>query len=91
MGKLLHSRIEFKANIEEYKKLFAVKPKFTGTGAKRVAGEEWEHAHKGETILTEAQEADIESMFAGVMANPQSRAIVEANGMYEETIFWDRR
>lgn len=87
IGKLLHSRIEFRLNLDEYKKLFAVKPKFTGTGA-RVAGEEWELAHKGATILTESQAEDIESMYAGLMANPQSRSIVESNGLYEETVFW---
>lgn len=90
MGRLLHSRIELHANLDEYRKIFVVKPKFTGSGA-RAAGEEWDHAHKGMTILTESQEADIESMFAGVVANPQSRAIVDANGIYEETVFWTDR
>ena len=87
MGRLLHSRIELRLNLDEFKKLFAVKPKFTGTGS-RAATEEWELAHRGATILTEAQAEDIESMYAGLMANPQSRSIVEVDGTYEETIFW---
>lgn len=87
MGKLFHSRVEHHANLDAYRKLFTIMPEFAGTGS-RAAKAEWLAANAGKTIITEEQGDQIENMFAGLMANPQSRALVEAEGPSEETIFW---
>jgi exodeoxyribonuclease VIII len=87
LGKMLHSRIEHHKNIEKYKSLFVLMPTFSGEGMRK-AKADWLEANKDSTIINAAQAEEIEEMFAGLMANPQSKAIIEADGHYEDTIFW---
>lgn len=88
MGKLFHSRIEHHLDIDKYKQLVTVMPTFSGTGM-RAAKEAWLADNAGKkTIITEAQYDQIEEMFEGVKANPQSNALMGALGFCEETIFW---
>jgi exodeoxyribonuclease VIII len=87
IGKLLHARLEHWREPEKYDALFRVKPTFAGEGA-RTRAREWEADHIGKTILTEDQVGDIAAMHQGVLVNPQSKALLEAGGVCEETAFW---
>lgn len=87
IGTMLHSRIEFHENIEKFKSLFLTMPKFSGEGSRK-AKEEWMKAHEGRHILDAEQVETVEHMFSGLLANPQSKALVQAAGSYEDTIVW---
>lgn len=87
LGKMFHSRIEHWRNPSRYHDSFIVMPTFSGTGMK-AAKAEWLAKHEGRRIFGTDQVDQVESMFRGLWANPQSRALLEAAGEYEETIFW---
>lgn len=87
IGSLFHSRLELHGNDEEFKKLFIVMPEFAGTGSK-AAKAKWLEENKGLTVIDQSDAEMIENMYAGVLANPQSRALLEADGHCEESIFW---
>jgi exodeoxyribonuclease VIII len=87
MGKLFHSRVEHSTELEKFKALFVVMPVFAGVGSKK-AKEDWLVENKGKLLVDQDQVDQIEGMFDGLMANPQSRALVEVEGASEETVFW---
>lgn len=87
LGKLFHSRVEFHQDVPKWNSLFVVMPEFSGTGM-RAAKADWLEKNYGKTILDSGQVEQIEDMFSGLMANPQSRALVEADGPSEETVIW---
>lgn len=86
-GKMFHTRVEHHGDLDKFKSLFVVQPKFEGTGSRK-AKEDWLEANSGKIILDEKDVDQIEGMFSGLMANPQSRALVESKGPSEDTIFW---
>lgn len=87
LGKMLHSRIEFHNDIEKYKALFVQMPAFTGEGSRK-AKADWVEVNKANVVIDEGQALDIENLFLGLVANPQSKALMDADGIYEETVIW---
>jgi exodeoxyribonuclease VIII len=87
IGSLFHSRVEHFRDLDRYRSLFTVMPEFSGTGSV-AAKKSWKEENKGKTILAKDDADMIEDMFAGLMAHPLARELVELEGPAEETIFW---
>lgn len=68
---------------------FAVAPEFnlrTNDGKAQAA--EFAAANAGKTVLTAAENRMLQMMRDSVMAHPQARELIEANGLVEQSFFW---
>jgi exodeoxyribonuclease VIII len=87
LGRMLHARLEHHPDPGPYQQLFVTKPKFSGEGARKREADFWD-VHADSVVITEAQERQIEGMYRGLLRNPQSRALLNAKGIAEETVIW---
>lgn len=68
---------------------FAVMPAFNGrTNAGKAEKAEWLEEHEGFKILTDPDYKKLNLMFESVMAHPQARKLIEAEGIPESSWFW---
>ena len=88
MGQMLHSRLEFYNDNEKFNSLFVQMPTFKGEGS-RAAKAEWILQNKDKTALDASDLEAIEGMLQGVLRNPQSCDLLKAEGINEETIYWN--
>lgn len=75
---------------ERLKSEFVVMPQINlRTSAGKEEKSEFEEAHKNHKILTSEEWKKLSLMFESVMAHPQSRELIEAEGIAERSYFWN--
>ncbi|EDQ2390392.1 exonuclease VIII [Salmonella enterica subsp. enterica] len=88
MGTALHCRL---LEPDEFKKRFIIAPEFN---RRTTAGKEEEKAflesceNSGKTVMTSEEGRKLELMYGSVMAHPGCRALLEAEGKTESSIYW---
>ncbi|EJX6614807.1 PD-(D/E)XK nuclease-like domain-containing protein [Salmonella enterica] len=88
MGTDLHCRL---LEPDEFKKRFIIAPEFN---RRTTAGKEEEKAflesceNSGKTVMTSEEGRKLELMYGSVMAHPGCRALLEAEGKTESSIYW---
>lgn len=88
MGTTLHCRL---LEPDEFKNRFIIAPEFN---RRTTAGKEEEKAflencaNSGKTIMTAEDGRKLELMYGSVMAHPGCRALLEAEGKTESSIYW---
>ncbi|EIL0913682.1 PD-(D/E)XK nuclease-like domain-containing protein [Salmonella enterica] len=88
MGTALHCRL---LEPDEFKNRFIIAPEFN---RRTTAGKEEEKAflencaNSGKTIMTAEDGRKLELMYGSVMAHPGCRALLEAEGKTESSIYW---
>ncbi|EIE5971453.1 PD-(D/E)XK nuclease-like domain-containing protein, partial [Salmonella enterica] len=88
MGTALHCRL---LEPDEFKKRFIIAPEFN---RRTTAGKEEEKAflesceNSGITVMTSEEGRKLELMYGSVMAHPGCRALLEAEGKTESSIYW---
>ncbi|HBJ6377174.1 TPA: PD-(D/E)XK nuclease-like domain-containing protein [Salmonella enterica subsp. enterica serovar Eastbourne] len=88
MGTALHCRL---LEPDEFKKRFIIAPEFN---RRTTAGKEEEKAflesceNSGKTVMTSEEGKKLELMYGSVMAHPGCRALLEAEGKTESSIYW---
>ncbi|EEN9966362.1 exonuclease VIII [Salmonella enterica subsp. enterica] len=88
MGTALHCRL---LEPDEFKKRFIIAPEFN---RRTTAGKEEEKAflencaNSGKTVMTAEEGRKLELMYGSVMAHPGCRALLEAEGKTESSIYW---
>ncbi|EOF5047954.1 PD-(D/E)XK nuclease-like domain-containing protein [Salmonella enterica] len=88
MGTALHCRL---LEPDEFKNRFIIAPEFN---RRTTAGKEEEKAflencaNSGKTVMTAEDGRKLELMYGSVMAHPGCRALLEAEGKTESSIYW---
>ncbi|EGS7662267.1 exonuclease VIII [Salmonella enterica] len=88
MGTALHCRL---LEPDEFKNRFIIAPEFN---RRTTAGKEEEkaflenRANSGKTVMTAEDGRKLELMYGSVMAHPGCRALLEAEGKTESSIYW---
>ncbi|EAQ7980126.1 exonuclease VIII [Salmonella enterica] len=88
MGTALHCRL---LEPDEFKNRFIIAPEFN---RRTTAGKEEEKAflencaNSGKTVMTAEEGRKLELMYGSVMAHPGCRALLEAEGKTESSIYW---
>ncbi|MFS9902876.1 PD-(D/E)XK nuclease-like domain-containing protein [Salmonella enterica] len=88
MGTALHCRL---LEPDEFKNRFIIAPEFN---RRTTAGKEEEKAflencaNSGKTVMTDEDGRKLELMYGSVMAHPGCRALLEAEGKTESSIYW---
>lgn len=88
MGTALHCRL---LEPDEFKNRFIIAPEFN---RRATAGKEEEKAflencaNSGKTVMTAEDGRKLELMYGSVMAHPGCRALLEAEGKTESSIYW---
>ncbi|EIM9648442.1 PD-(D/E)XK nuclease-like domain-containing protein [Salmonella enterica] len=88
MGTALHCRL---LEPDEFKNRFIIAPEFN---RRTTAGKEEEKAflencaNSGKTVITAEEGRKLELMYGSVMAHPGCRALLEAEGKTESSIYW---
>ncbi|EJN6575526.1 PD-(D/E)XK nuclease-like domain-containing protein [Salmonella enterica] len=88
MGTALHCRL---LEPDEFKNRFIIAPEFN---RRTTAGKEEEKAflencaNSGKTVMTAEEGCKLELMYGSVMAHPGCRALLEAEGKTESSIYW---
>lgn len=68
---------------------FVVMPKFNlRTNAGKEEKEQFLNEHKGKTVLTYDEREKLDILYKSVMAHPEARKLIEADGMIETSMTW---
>lgn len=73
---------------DRLKSEFVVMPKFGQKAVDKTAKTEWLLDHNAFKVLTEDEHKKLNLMFESVMAHPEARDLIEAQGIAEGSYFW---
>lgn len=74
---------------DRYAKTYAVAPELNlRTNDGKAALKAFEEANQGKTILSAEDDQQIRNMVESIMAHPQARELIEAEGLVERSYFW---